>query len=64
MVPDHPDQEHTWKARNLRPVILTYVTVVFVAFIALAQLVFHSPEAVKALAMAWVLALRAWCRRQ
>lgn len=43
---------HRWVARQLRPVIAGGVAFVFLAFMALAHFVFHSPEAVKALGMA------------
>ena len=43
---------HRWTARQLRPVIVAGVALVFLAFAALAHFVFHSPEAVKALGMA------------
>ncbi len=41
-----------WSARRVRPVILLYVAAVFAAFMALAYFVFHSPAAVRALAIA------------
>jgi len=39
-----------WSARKIQPVILLYVGMVFVVFMVLAYFVFHSTEAVKALA--------------
>jgi len=41
--------EYTWKARSMRLSTILYVVAVFVGFMALAQFVFHSFEAVKAL---------------
>jgi hypothetical protein len=49
MNPEDAEEEHTWSARNVRPVVALYVGGVFVGFMALAQLVFHSTDAVKAL---------------
>lgn len=46
-----------WSARKVRPVIVLYVSVVFVAFMVLAHFVFHSPDAVKALLVAAVAAI-------
>lgn len=40
----------SWTARKVQPVVLAYVLAVFLAFIALAFFVFHSTEAVFALA--------------
>jgi len=48
-----------WSARKVRPIILLYVAAVFAAFMVLAHLVFHSQEAVKALAIAAVGAVAA-----
>ena len=45
---------HRWSARRVRPIILLYVAAVFAAFMVLAYFVFHSIEAVKALAIAAV----------
>ena len=45
---------HQWSARNLRPVIIVYVAIVFLGFIAVAHVAVHSPAAVKALAIAAV----------
>jgi len=42
----------SWSARSVRPVTLVHVTGVFAGFMALAQFVFHSSEAVAALAVA------------
>jgi hypothetical protein len=47
---DEPAILYGWTARNVRPVVVLYVTAVFAAFIALAFFAFHSVEAVKALA--------------
>ncbi len=44
-----PTVEHEWRARTIRPMIGVYVAGVFVGFMALAQFVFHSREAVAAL---------------
>jgi hypothetical protein len=44
--------EATWTARSVRPVTALYVVAVFVGSMALAHFVFHSPDAVKALALA------------
>jgi len=41
---------HNWKARKLQPVVILYVIAVFLGFIAVAFFVFHSTEAVFALA--------------
>ncbi len=46
-----------WSARRVRPVILLYVAAVFAAFMVLAYFVFHSPAAVRALAIAAVGAI-------
>ena len=43
-----------WLARKVRPVVVFYVVVVFVAFMAMAHFIFHSPKAVKALLIAAV----------
>jgi hypothetical protein len=43
-----------WSARKHHPAVVLYVVAVFAAFIALAHFVFHSLEAVKALAVAAV----------
>jgi hypothetical protein len=43
-----------WSARKVRPVVVFYVVVVFVAFMAMAHFIFHSPKAVKALLIAAV----------
>lgn len=49
MNPEDAEEEHTWSARNVRPVVAVWVVGVFVGFIALSHFVFHSTEAVKAL---------------
>jgi len=41
---------HSWTARKLQPEVVLYVLAVFIGFIALALFVFHSSEAVFALA--------------
>ncbi|MBD3222812.1 hypothetical protein GF314_16415 [bacterium] len=46
-----PEVLHRWSARNLQPVILVYTALVFLVFMAAARFLFHSPEAVKALAI-------------
>lgn len=43
-----------WSAPNVRPIVLLYVTAVFAGFMALSLFVFHSRDAVKALAIGWV----------
>lgn len=43
-----------WSARKMRPIVLLYVVAVFAVFMVLAYVVFHSREAVKALAIAAV----------
>jgi hypothetical protein len=50
---------HRWSARKVQPVVALYVTGVFVAFMVVAHLVFHSVEAVKALAIGWIGAIAA-----
>ncbi len=52
MTPEGPQLEHTWTARPVRPITALYVLVVFLVFMAVAQFVVHSREAVVALAMA------------
>lgn len=54
---DDPAPLCGWTARNVRPVVLVYLTAVFAAFIALALFVFHSVEAVKALATTLIASL-------
>jgi hypothetical protein len=49
---DDPVVLYRWTARGLQPIILLYVALVFIAFMMPAFFVFHSPAAVKALAMA------------
>ena len=41
-----------WISRKLRPITLLYVLLIFGAFIAVSHFVFHSADAVKALAIA------------
>jgi hypothetical protein len=48
---EHPAVEDSWTARSVRPRTLFYVAALFVAFIALAEFVVHSREAVVALAL-------------
>ncbi|MCG6948308.1 MAG: hypothetical protein LJE93_05260 [Acidobacteria bacterium] len=43
---------HQWSARKIHPVVMVYVVAVFLVFMALSRFVFHSPAAVKALAVA------------
>ena len=43
-----------WTARKMQPMVLVWVAVVFLAFMALSHFVFHSAAAVKALALAAV----------
>lgn len=44
----------SWSARKVRPIVMLYVGAVFAVFIVVAHFVFHSLEAVTALAMAAV----------
>ena len=46
--------EHTWVARNVKPIVILYMLGVFAAFMVLAYFVFDSPGAVKALLLAAV----------
>jgi hypothetical protein len=46
-----------WTARTMEPIVLVWVALVFVAFIALSLFVFHSMSAVKALLAAAVASL-------
>ncbi len=48
---DDPEVLYQWSARRMSPIVLLYVALVFVAFIAVSHFVFHSPTAVKTLAM-------------
>jgi hypothetical protein len=57
MDPQDTGTERSWNARRLRPVIAFYVVGVFAVFIALAHFVFHSPDAIKALAAAALAAV-------
>ena len=45
-------EETRWIARRLHPVIVVYTLLVFAVFMAASQFVFHSPDAVKSLALA------------
>jgi predicted exporter len=51
--------EHTWSARNVRPMVAVYVVGVFVGYMALAYLVFHSMDGVKELGMGAIGAVAA-----
>lgn len=46
-----------WLARKIRPIVMLYVVAVFAVFIAVSYFIFHSPKAVRALAIAAVGAL-------
>jgi hypothetical protein len=48
-----------WVARKVQPIVLIYLIIVFVAFIALAHFILQSSEAVKALLVALVGAMGA-----
>jgi hypothetical protein len=48
-----------WSARKIQPIVLLYVTAVFVVFMLMAHFVFHSIEAVKALMIGAVGAIAA-----
>lgn len=48
-----------WSAHKVQPVVVLYLVAVFGAFVALAHFVLHSPDAVKALAIALVGAVGA-----
>lgn len=50
-------EEIRWIARKLSPAILLYTLLVFAAFMAVSHFVFHSPEAVKSLALAAAAAI-------
>ncbi len=54
---DGPEILCYWSARKMNPIILLYVAVVFVTFIALSYFVFQSMTGVKALALAAVGAI-------
>lgn len=58
---DQPVILHHWTASGLQPIVVLYVALVFVAFMLLAFFVFHSPAAVKALAMAAVGTIASLC---
>ena len=47
----NPDIFHRWSARKMSPVILFYVALVFIVFIAFSHFIFHSKAAVKALVL-------------
>jgi len=49
---DRPVILHRWTARKLHPIVLVWTALVFLAFIALAVFVLHSPAAAKALVLA------------
>ena len=49
-VGDGPAILHHWTARRVQPVVILYVIAVFLGFMALAFFLFHSVDAVKALA--------------
>lgn len=51
---DDATDAHTWSARTVRPIIVLYVTAVFLGFMVLAWFVFHSTDAAQALAIAAV----------
>jgi hypothetical protein len=48
---------HQWTARKLQPVVLLYVAVVFLGFMAVSWFVLHSGTAVKVLAMTAVASI-------
>ncbi len=54
---DEPEVLCRWSARKLRPIVLLWVALVSLAFIALGYFVFHSMTAVKTLAMTAVASL-------
>jgi hypothetical protein len=54
-----PEVLDHWTARKIQPVILLYVTAVFVAFMLMAYFLFHSIAAVKALAIGCIGAIAA-----
>jgi hypothetical protein len=49
---DGPAVLHHWSARKVQPIVVLYVVAVFAVFAVVAHFVFHSTEAVKALAIA------------
>lgn len=51
---DDPVALDQWAARKIQPIVVLYVVAVFAVFMALSLFVFHSDEAVKALAIALV----------
>jgi len=57
MMEDHEEGQYNWTSRNMRPVMVLYVTLVFLAFMLAAQFIFHSTDAVKALFFALIPAL-------
>lgn len=52
MNPEDASNEYRWTARKVRPIIALYVLGVFGGFMVMAQFVFQSPDAVKALFLA------------
>jgi len=54
---DDPVVLSHWTARKLEPIVLVWVALVFLAFMALSLVVFHSVAAVKALAAAAIASL-------
>lgn len=52
-----PDVLHQWTARQMSPLVPAYVLLIFVGFMAVSHFVFHSSDAVKALAGTAVAAL-------
>jgi hypothetical protein len=54
---DEPEVLFHWSARKVQPIVILYVAVVFIGFIAVSYFVLHSTTAVKALAMAAVGAI-------
>jgi hypothetical protein len=56
---DSPEILDRWSARKVQPVVIVYLLGVFAAFIAASLVIFHSPDAVKALLIAAVGAVTA-----
>lgn len=54
---DHQDVLYQWSARKVPPIVLLYVALVFLTLIAVSHFVFHSPTAVKTLAMTTVASM-------
>jgi hypothetical protein len=48
-----------WSARKIQPIVLLYLVLVIAAFMAASRFIFHSSEAVTALAIAFVCAVAA-----